>query len=895
MSQGDGYSSDEGGEVRDSRLESFLRQASAIIAAEKGLTNAAKAKLEDLAGRIHLPDELFSIGLQRLQDSNAPIGNLTAYERGFLKFLVNEFSRMPAGTVLSISMEQKAIAHAKNRFDIPSHRAEQLIEHQTRAFGFGRLSRSDAREFGRQSILDHIGDKPQLDEKTKERVFRLGRRWGFTGEEVSELVDTQLRENVRYAKVQRRRPAILALAMLVCVGSIAVGLWWLYENRERIFSPSVTIKEVETSPADTEPVVDLTSKPDPEPVSELEKLFPGQAKLLFVGTAKQRMPAFDSLFQQFLESPTQESAKVAAIVEWYLTERDPVVANRLVEFIGSNISARPRTDRNQQLQWPYRVVSLAVAICDAELTSTIAMSRKESIQSVVRNRIDLAAADSLSPTSVKAATARRQWNHLNQDAFNDPARTSILIQPLANLTLPMLEQDQLHDFLSRSVRSVLSADESQWINMKGPIESAIKSADEVQRMEWIGVWLDKYDGSRGFRELTAPMLAEAIGKELPRSSADVEAMFRSTRSSWRNRLLRPALTRHRKLNERIQKLLPLLTAANDETLPELVFRAAQLANICLESSSIIDAGRAGDDSAWDNFDAMFGRLDQRLIEFVFLDEVDTGQSQPVSSAGFDTTARDRDLGVFADTSASNQPRRLAAIERLPKLIERFESIPTLMAEDLAQYLTSPIDSDEWLKMQRVVPGLAKWPRVLLAISDRLPQSTAAADQTVTLCNLLTGEVWQGEKSTDWKVDLSRKIFLLADEVLRTEEFVNRSASGNDWLRVEKFLQSAYRQRCKMLGDVDRGSGESVFELAAACVQTGSVDSRTKTVVSFIDSVTDNEVEKVILLNRLLTSDGSTVSYDSKTVGESLLDSEVDLMRMWLGRFNRQIAEIVDEG
>ena len=66
---------------RDSRLQTFLRQASAIIASEKGLNNVARAKLDELAQRLHLPDELYERGLLELQGSNSPVGNLTDYEQ----------------------------------------------------------------------------------------------------------------------------------------------------------------------------------------------------------------------------------------------------------------------------------------------------------------------------------------------------------------------------------------------------------------------------------------------------------------------------------------------------------------------------------------------------------------------------------------------------------------------------------------------------------------------------------------------------------------------------------------------------------------------------------------------------------------------------------------------
>ena len=173
---------------RDSRSESFLRRASAIIAAEKGLNRVARAKLDELAQSLHLPDELFQKGIEQLQASNSPLSSLTDYEEAFLKFLAHEFSQKRTGAVLSIWIEKKAIAHAQNRYGINAHRAEQLIDHQAEVSGIGRLSRSAAREYGHQMILDVVGDRLTLDEAANKKIDRITRRWGCDAEEVAELI-----------------------------------------------------------------------------------------------------------------------------------------------------------------------------------------------------------------------------------------------------------------------------------------------------------------------------------------------------------------------------------------------------------------------------------------------------------------------------------------------------------------------------------------------------------------------------------------------------------------------------------------------------------------------------------------------------------------------------------
>jgi hypothetical protein len=877
---------------RDSRLEAFLRQASAIIAAEKGLSNSAKAKLEDLAGRLHLPDELFEIGLQQLQDSNAPIGELTAYERGFLKFLLKEFKRMPGGTVLSISMEEKAIAHAKNKFEIPSHRAEQLIEYQTRESGFGRLSRADAREFGRQSILESIGEKTQLNEEVEERVYRLGRRWGYTQEEVNVLVDEKLRENYQLAKAERRRPIILSLALLICVSMVGAGAWWLYQNREQIFALN-ELTQPDPAPAEIETPVE--AEVEPKSKSKIESLFPAYADSFRSGTIEQRQQAIEAMIVQTLEAPQNENEQANVLREWYLAEPNPIVADRLVQVIDRSLSEQPVSNRNQRLAMPYRAAEFSVGICIMEATTAIESQRIEAIESIVRNRTSVSFADVKNALAKMEATiAVRQWSNLIQNSYSQPGRSSILIEPLADLTKTKLNQNQYQDFVSRSVRAVLMNDKSQWRNVKQAIKDSIASSDQIQQIEWIEIWLDEFDGSFGFRDYTSELLTRSRGIESELTMLETESFLKTQRLNWRNRLLQPAIVRHQKINESISKLQPMFQAAQQQDAdPDLIFLAVQLANICLESNSILQSGNAGNPSAWSEIDSQFSKLDQRLRDFMFLN--DNVSSDPkVSSAGFDTTNLERTLDAFSDRTQRNGSKRLAAIERLPKLTDRFESIPTPMANELAVYLTSPIEADEWLQVQRVVSDLVNWPRVLLAISDQLPESTASIDQTVMLSNLLTGEVWQGEKSSNWRVDLSEKIFGLAHEVLQLEELTDPSASDSDWLRLEKFLESAYYRRAILLGADETQTNRSAVRMAEVCFKaTVSNESVASRAVEMIKAETANEIEQVVLLNRMLSDMRSSSANPNVSVGMQLLQVELQILKRWQDEFNHHFAEMID--
>lgn len=866
---------DESGDShpRDSRLQTFLRQASAIIAAEKGLNNIAKAKLDDLAQRLHLPDELYDRGLRELQGSNSPIGSLTDYEQAFLKFLTHEFSQKRKGTVLSISIEEKAIAHAKNRFGISAHRAEQLIDYQAEESGIGRLSRTDAREYGRQMILDIIGDQISLDEKTDVRVFRIGRRWGCDVEEVESLVSSTLAANIKAARKELRRPMLLGAATMVCVVLIGLATWWLVENRESVFGKPVA--KHDPTPVVADPVV----VPDPEETkSVLETAFPDFANLISSDDPNSRADGIANATERMLSSPTENLQQLDALRAWYLQETDSQVANRFVQVIEEALDSEPVSNRNNALAFPYRAAMMAEKIYQSSEFPD-PHRRKGRLLKILDTRFPSGA------TPTDSLIANRQWNQVIQNSWQAPGRNSILVQPLAELTLTKLSAKELQQYVSRSVRTIILADRVQWRNMKEAIRTAIESADDVQRMEWIDIWIDDFDGSRGFRQFAGPFLVLGSLKEPKPEARDYESFLVAERSDWRNRRLRPALLRHQKISDSIEKLKPYFNAVSDSNVtPDLIFQTASAANLCLEAMSIMDSGRGGDESAWSDVDVQIERLDSRLRDFVFLDEQDNGIAK-VSSAGFDTTLRDRTLAAFDDLSKSNRARRLAAIERLPGLVAKFDSIPQPMADSIANYLVSPIEADEWLQMQRVTAEFPKWPRLVLAIADRLPDSTATIDQTMTMYSVLTSTPWDASINGDWRSAMSLSLLKWSHATLLSDDAIDPNSSGSDWIRLEKFLQTAYFRRSRLLGVENVEPSRSVLGNAKQCVRAASKNlAATDRAIGLVLDSASSEMESVVFLNQMLG--GMQSSSEAATIGSRLLESELNLLWTW----NRQRSE-----
>ena len=865
-----------GDEQRDSRLETFLRRASAIIAAEKGLNNAAKAKLDDLARRLHLPDELFEKGLKKLQDSNSPIGNLTDYEEGFLKFLKHEFSQKREGAVLSISVEERAIAHARKRFGIAAHRAEQLIGHQATLSGIGRLSRSDAREFGRQMIYDLVGKRLSLDDDTEDKIYQVGRKWGFDPDEVDRLIAIKFDENAAEIRQRQRRPLVLGVISTIGLVVAGFGGKWINDNYDALFLDPVVKKAPEPEPVI--PVPNLV-----EAKSELELAFPDLADALTSTDQKRRGDAIATATDRMLNSSRDTETEYLAIRGWYLKEPDEKVIGRFVQKIDEALGAEPKSNRNRALEVPYRAAKLVRDIHDSA-TSPESLSRREQLIRRLKRHAG-------NENQFDSAIARRQWSQLIENSWSSPARNSILIEPLTTLTQSKLEAKELREFASRSVRTILLADRQQWRNMRQPLLASINSADEVQRIEWIDIWLDDFDGTTGFRDFVGPQLVARSGKEPLPAARDYDSFLRSQRSDWKNRRLRPALIRHEKINKRIAQIVPEISASTDfRANPDLIFQAASAANLCLEAIAITDAGKGGDESAWSEVDAQLDKLDLRLREFVFLDEP-TDDKPTLSSAGFDTTMRDRTMASFRDRSRPNRARRLAAIERLPSLAAKFDTLPQPMATSMASYLLSPIEPDEWIQMQRVVPDLTQWPRLILALADQVGDSTAPQDQLMTMFTVLNGEPLKA--SDGWKENMRLELLRLGHEALLADDVVDSNSSDSDWVRLEKYLQTAFHRRGVLLGNTRIGSNRSAVENAEHCVRAVADNLVvTERAIGLIKKSSGNELEQIVLLNQLLAKVAN--SPGPKSIGSRLLESELKLLQIWNRQREQQLRGLLDE-
>ncbi len=197
------------------RLKAFLRQARAVIAAERGLNPRSQMKLQSLAQSLKLSAELFQTALDELKNSQKPT-EVAHWERGFVDFLDKEFMKLP-DQIVSIRMETRAVDLAMRKYQLSEIRARQLIAQRAEALGLGRIAPGEARQYIKQLIVERVGDATSLADEIREQLYQTGRTWGLEPSDVDELVLDQL---IRNRGLGRSRAGAWLLLFLITVGAV---------------------------------------------------------------------------------------------------------------------------------------------------------------------------------------------------------------------------------------------------------------------------------------------------------------------------------------------------------------------------------------------------------------------------------------------------------------------------------------------------------------------------------------------------------------------------------------------------------------------------------------------------------------------------------------------------
>ena len=815
------YSSDLAGSKAKEKplIAAFLRQATAVIAAERGLNAVSHQKLRTLATHLKMPEEQFHEAMEKLQaDEKLPAG-LNRYEQEFVTFLRGEFLNLKNG-IMTVSMEERAVDLAARKYQILEPRARQLVHDQAESMEIGRISKGDAESYVEELITSRIGDSTSVEEDSRARFYKIGARWGVSQNEVDAIVLETLAENRRLERADESRGVNFAISflflLLIGIGAFVTiyaggymddGLGFLVEEE----TPEVPSRNVE-------PLIE-TEQPPEMPKWWAESNFEKLSDAIVKDQPDQQM-MIDELSSEDIDVQTAGALKlvslaqsnsgnsrvsIEALCEFYYNSPERVVVNKIVDRLREDLNlpnSRLTADQEkmQRIYGANRLLS-RLTYFPAQDDEPRVLFRRDAIAKVIANEFgsgDLGSKQVEYLETTNRVIAINQWNHLIQTSWSSPGRTSNMIAPLYDLTRTRLQKDELQRLHGRTVMAVLEAEQKYWWDLKPEIENAVRNSNSAA----INTWINHYRtiNQVEYQEWLGQTVARVCdinpnGKSRDEVAKELEAVrYRINRERFSELISR---------NEKVQELNRQIISSyrNGQVSPQKIAELAHLTNL-----NILLAPEDQSSFRFKEFDQLLAKgtpdLPGMTISLLSKEQREENWAAATHS---DKRTREEVLQKLEDLEAERSSARITALEQLADVAPRFRDIDYGDASLLAEYYLTKRSNRETLGTEKFLKQFAAWPTFALAVADQVESSEANMDQAMTLAQFFAEGNFQIEDPVEWKAEISKSVF---ESALRRSQAMTQTVSheSQQWSFLREHITKLYQQRLKHLGD--RASGES---------------------------------------------------------------------------------------
>lgn len=898
-------------------IVAFLRQASAVIAAERGLNAASHQKLRTLATHLKMPEEEFLEAMEKLQREEQLPSGLNRYEKEFVTFLRSEFLNLKSG-IMTVGMEERAVDLATRKYQILEARAQQLIHDQAEKMEIGRISKSEAERYVEDLITSRIGDATRIEDESRERFYKIGAKWGAGPNEVDAIILETLGENRRLEKPEDSRGVGLAVSFLFLL-IIGIGAYvTIYARGLMDDGPAIVEKTSEDSVV--APLVDVEQ---PTVIPE----WWSQAGLNNLTNALvEREPEYQTMVNQLLsedieaqktglqqlvslaQSNTGESSRdgIDALCQFYYYSPEPsVVSNvetRLAEDVHLPHSRLPASEEKFQANYRANRLLARLNYFSSLQNEPRIVYRREAIAKVIAKEFgerDLGDKQIAYLEMTNRVIAINQWNHLIQTSWSSPGRTATMIAPLYNLTRTRLQPEELQRLHGRTVMAVLEADQEFWWDLKPEIENAVKNSSSVA----INTWINHH------QTITEVSYADWLGKTLARN-CDIDPDGKSREAitaeleSVRYRINRKRFSELISRNEQLESLNREMIAGYRRTqfAPQQVSDLAHLTNL-----NMLLAPEDQASFRYSEFDKMLasGAPDLAGMTFTLFSKREFNQNRD--------TATQSDYRTFKTVfekleqlDADRNSARVSALRQLAEIAVRFEDIPCEEATLLAEYYLAEHSDRETVGAERFIQQFAGWPSFALAVADQVESSEANLDQAVTLAQYFGEGSFQIEDPVEWKEEVATFVFQSA--VKRSRSLTQTvSRESQQWKFLREHIVRIYMERLNHFGDrtAFEDNPSALVEKMILRLNSESQQKEAYPVeraVELVKRQSQSELEELVGLNKIfvkmlsqritdrwpnryasvesLNESFENLNTQDRNLAEELLDCEMILLSLW---------------
>ena len=859
----------------DSRLKSFLRQATAVITAEKGLNSASRIKLESLAKHVKLPKKLFEEALVLLQTNDT--ANLTYYEKSFVKFLDRELGKIKGG-VISLGMELEASDLAKRKYQINPTRAEQLIQARAAAAGVSRISRDEAAMFAERIIVERTNKLTAVDDQLRKDLYRIGKKWGYQREQVDRVIFREIAQNRAKRRTALAKRAMIALVLISVAGfvvALATGQFnSLFPRSAEVatnLTPKTSDKNVESQPegkASTFSQLQRFSQND----ASLKQIVDSISQ---VDQAKRKI-GLQKLTDAVCAKSEYEPTELPGLIsQLYFEEQSDVAAAAVLSAIKRRLQIQPAHVgvSVSELKNNYRANRLLGQICFSDTSSTHRSTpRHTNATQLLRERIQIQVAEDQSLEDYlsrsEAAIAVDHWNLLNQTIWSTSSvDAAVLYGPVLGLTESKLDTQTLNSYRDETLVSLIEVDSSDWNHLREPIQETVSRCPEIKLNRWISAFV-KSDNT-AMHDFLAPLILKRIDVK-PKSVVrkDVFEAISNYDLARRNRLIQPVTSRNAQLIQELTDFLGDQTLNQTEFTPDQIADTVLRVNIQMAFCAALENVTHIDEASFVQFDrlaqsATSAPLKLRELISLPIDRLDK-QSKPTGPATASEIAR-KDSAISrlklsgSRRSGSSSSIKLG-INQLAKIAPRFQRLSYSESKTIAACLLSDLGTEELLNIQLKLEAFSHWPGLLLAIADELPKSKVTLQQALTISRLLLGENFDiGQQDSNWKRKLQSRLYAATETQISNLVDLDPNNPTSNWNRLRIYMSDAYRDRLMIANKSDHlnqsfsSLDQTSLELARALGegQRGSSNSSHPRKKAIVDQSSENEIARTVLAGQFL--------------------------------------------
>ena len=902
-------------------IVAFLRQASAVIAAERGLNAASHQKLRTLATHLKMPEDEFLEAMEKLQREEQFPSGLNRYEKEFVTFLRSELLNLKSG-IMTVAMEERAVDLATRKYQILESRAQQLIHDQAEKMEIGRISKSEAERYVEELITSRIGDATRIEDESRARFYQIGAKWGAGPNEVDAIILETLGENRRLEKAEDSRGVGLAVSFLFLL-IIGIGAYVTIYARGLMDDGPAIVEETSEAPEDSEVALPVeVEQPTVIPEWWLEAGLNNLTNVL-VERQPEHQTMVNELLNEDIETQKAGLQKLVSLAQgsngesgrdgmealcqfyYYAPERQVVgdVVTRLAEDVHLPHSRLPANKDKFQANYGANRLLARLNHFSSQQDEPRIVYRREAIAKVITNEFgtrNLGDGQMAYLEMTDRVIAINQWNHLIQTSWSSPGRTATMIAPLYNLTRTRLRPEELQRLHGRTVMAVLEADQEFWWDLKPEIENAVKNSSSVAINTWINhhqtitevnyaVWLGK--------TLARNCEINPDGKSREAITAELEAVrYRINRKRFSELISR---------NEQLESLNRemIVDYRRTQFTPQKVAELAHLTNL-----NMLLAPEDQASFRYSEFDKMLtgGAPDLAGMTFNLFSKRESNQSDRGTATQSDYRTFKEVFEKLEQLDADRSSARVSALRQLAEIAVRFEDIPYKEATLLAEYYLAEHSDRETVGAERFIEQFAGWPGFALAVADQVESSEANLDQAVTLAQFFGEGSFQIEDPVEWKEEVATFVFQSA--VKRSQSMTQKvSRESQEWKFLREHIVRLYQERLNHFGD------RTAFEdnpsaLVEKMILRLNSESQQKVAypveraVELVKRQSQSELEELVGLNKIfvkllsqritdrwpnryasvesINESFENLSTQDRSLAEELLDCEMLSLSLW---------------